>query len=67
MIESDFAKKSFSKDHTFARHVNDLRAAKKVVNMDEGIVLNLKNLPENAKSVILLTRFNNVGKFNEEQ
>jgi hypothetical protein len=35
--------------------------------MDEGIVLNLKNMPDNAKSVILLTKFNNVGKYNEEQ
>ncbi len=67
MIESDFTKKSFTKEHTFAKHVKDLRVAKKVVNMDEGIVLNLKNLPENAKSVILLTKFNNVGKYNEEQ
>ena len=35
--------------------------------MDECVVLNLKNLPENAKSVILLAKFNNVGKYNEEQ
>jgi hypothetical protein len=32
--------------------------------MDEGVVLNLKNVPDNAKSVILVARFNNVAKYN---
>jgi hypothetical protein len=45
VIETDFAGRSFTKEHTFAKYVKDLRAAKKVVNMDEGIVFNLKNLP----------------------
>ncbi len=45
VVESDFAKKSFTKEHTFAKHVKGLRAANKLVNMDEGIVFNLKNLP----------------------
>ncbi len=67
VLESDFVNKSFTKEHTFVRHVKDLRAAKKIVNMDEGIVLNLKNIPENAKSIILLAKFNTVGKYNEEQ
>lgn len=34
--------------------------------MDEGILLNLKSIPENVKSVILLTKFNNVNKYNDE-
>jgi hypothetical protein len=33
--------------------------------MDEGIVLNLKNIPDNAKSIILLAKFNNVSKYND--
>jgi len=67
IIESEFAQKSFIKDHSFAKHIKNLRVAKKVINMDEGIMLNLKNVPENAKSVVLLARFNHAGKYNEEQ
>jgi len=35
--------------------------------MDEGIRLNLKKVPDNTKSIILLTKFNNVAKYNDEQ
>lgn len=35
--------------------------------MDEGINLNLKKVPQNAKSIILLAKFNNVSKYMDEQ
>jgi hypothetical protein len=34
--------------------------------MDEGLVLNLKKIPENAKSIILLAKYDNVAKYNDE-
>lgn len=34
--------------------------------MDEGIIFNLKRVPENTKSIILFTKFNNVNKYTEE-
>ena len=33
--------------------------------MDEGININLKEIPAKAKSIILLTKFNNVSKYND--
>ena len=35
--------------------------------MDYGININLKEIPSKAKSIILLTKFNNVSKYAEEQ
>lgn len=66
IIETDFADKNFDKVYSFARHVKGLRMARNVVNMDEGIQINLKCIPDNVKSVVLLTKFNNVNKYNDE-
>jgi len=42
-----------------------LRVKKNALNVDEGILFNLKSIPENAKSLILFTNFNNVDKYND--
>ena len=34
--------------------------------MDEGLILNLKKLPENTRSIILLAKYDNVAKYNDE-
>ena len=44
----------------------NLRFPKENVNMDEGITINLAKVPENIKSIVVLTKFNEAQRFKAE-